>query len=58
MTIRTETTETNTTDDGNKKGSKKQTTQDECPETDEDTATPDEAEPMRRYSEVSPGQAA
>jgi hypothetical protein len=36
----------------------KVTTQDECPEIDEDTATSDEAESMRRYSEVSPGKAA
>jgi hypothetical protein len=54
MTIHTETKEAITADD-NKKGSAKLTTQDEYPETDEDTTAPDEEE---HSEEVNPGKAA
>jgi hypothetical protein len=57
MTIRTETKETNTTDD-NKKGSAKLTSKYEGLESDEHTAATVEFEPTQRHYEVSPGEAA
>jgi hypothetical protein len=57
MTIRTETKETNITDD-NKKGSAKLATKDECPKSDEHTAAPVEEEPTQSDSEFYLGKAA
>jgi hypothetical protein len=58
MTIRTDSKETNTTDD-NKKGSAELTSKDECPtESDKYIAATVEEEPTQRDYGISPGEAA